>query len=170
VMNTLRQRALPDTDFTDPAHVLSRLNAAFLMDEHDGLCFTMWYGVYDVRQRRLRFASGGHHAACLSVPGEPTLRQLHTPGLVVGALDGAAYRNADTEVPPDSRLYLFSDGLFELVDDRGRQWVYRDVLPFIAESAPGPGEAARLATRVRDAAGARTLDDDCSVVIVTFAS
>lgn len=170
VMNTLRQRALPDTDFADPAHVLSRLNEAFAMDTHDGLCFTMWYGVYDIARRRLRYSAGGHHAACLAVPGEAALRQLHTPGLVVGALEGAPYRNAETEVPPESRLYLFSDGLFELVDTRGRQWTYADVLPFIAGSAPGEGEAARLAGQVRHAAGARTLDDDCSVVVVTFSS
>jgi serine phosphatase RsbU (regulator of sigma subunit) len=169
-MNTLRQRALPDTDFTDPAHVLSRLNAAFAMEAHDGLCFTMWYGVYDTGLRRLRYAAGGHHAACLVVPGEAELRQLHTPGLVVGAVADLPYRNAEVDVPPDSRLFLFSDGLFELVDAQGRQWGYRDVLPFIAASRAGPGEAERLATRVREAAGARTLDDDCSVVVVTFPS
>jgi hypothetical protein len=56
------------------------------------------------------------------------------------------------------------------VDTRGRQWTYADVLPFIAGSAPGEGEAARLAGQVRHAAGARTLDDDCSVVVVTFSS
>ena len=48
VMNVLRQRALPQVDFADPASVLSSLNHRFQMDGHAGLFFTMWYGVYHV--------------------------------------------------------------------------------------------------------------------------
>ena len=46
VLNVLRQRALPDVDFTNPAQVLASLNTRFQMDRHNGLFFTMWYGVY----------------------------------------------------------------------------------------------------------------------------
>lgn len=170
VMNTLRRRALPETDFLDPAEVLGSLNRAFDMEQHDGLCFTMWYGVYDAVDRRLRYASAGHHAACLRVPGESGVRPLRTPGLAVGAVPEATYRNAEVEVAPGSRLYIFSDGLFELVDRDGRQWGFGDLLPFIADSPSGPGEAERLVSAVRDTAGTRTFDDDCSLVIVTFLS
>ena len=46
VLNVLRQRALPVVDFTNPAEVLASLNSRFPTDEHNGLYFTMWYGVY----------------------------------------------------------------------------------------------------------------------------
>jgi predicted component of type VI protein secretion system len=41
VLNVLRQRALPNVDFGNPADVLSSLNARFQMDSHSGMYFTM---------------------------------------------------------------------------------------------------------------------------------
>ena len=68
VLNVLRQHALPATDFKDPVQVLSALNVMFQMDRHDDQYFTMWYGVYDTRERTLTHASAGHH------PGYPGTR------------------------------------------------------------------------------------------------
>jgi len=65
VMNLLRQRALPGTDMADPAQVLAALNHMFQMDDHAGMYFTLWYGVYDTASRQLRYASAGHHPAFL---------------------------------------------------------------------------------------------------------
>jgi serine phosphatase RsbU (regulator of sigma subunit) len=55
VMDVLRTRALPDTDFRDPGAVLTALNAAFQMSDLGNRYFTMWYGVYDRRDRSLAF-------------------------------------------------------------------------------------------------------------------
>jgi anti-anti-sigma factor len=64
VLNILRQRALP-ANVRDPAKVLTTLNAKFQTEQHDGMYFTMWYGVYNVPHRTLRFAAivpNGRHA------------------------------------------------------------------------------------------------------------
>src|SRR4051794_1686400 len=65
VGNALRGRSLPGTDFRDPAAVLSGLNDAFSMDQHDEKYFTIWYGVYHRAKRTLTYASGGHPPALL---------------------------------------------------------------------------------------------------------
>ena len=52
VLNVLRQRALPDVNFGDPASVLASLNSRFQMVDHGGLYFTIWYGV--LRRQRAR--------------------------------------------------------------------------------------------------------------------
>jgi len=44
--------------------VLGRLNAMFQMENHNGMFFTIWYGVYD-RATELVYASAGHHPAYL---------------------------------------------------------------------------------------------------------
>ena len=46
-MNLLRQKALPGTDFARPEQVLAALNRIFPMEDHAGMYFTMWIGVYD---------------------------------------------------------------------------------------------------------------------------
>ena len=65
VAQVLRERVLPDVDFHDPAAVIAGLNARFQMHRNNDLFFTIWYGVYDLIDRELIFASGGHHAAYL---------------------------------------------------------------------------------------------------------
>ena len=68
VLNVLRQRALPQTDFRNPVQVLENLNAMFQMDRHDDQYFTIWYGVYDAYARTLTYASAGHHPGYLVPP------------------------------------------------------------------------------------------------------
>ena len=66
VLNVLRQRALPNVDFRNPSEVLANLNDMFQMDSHNGLLFTMWYGVYRTDDRVLTYGSAGHHPAYLA--------------------------------------------------------------------------------------------------------
>ncbi len=112
-INTIKSGTLPHTDFHSPAQVLAALNRAFPMGERDGKYFTMWYGVLNAQTRELRYGSGGHPPAIAIAPdGTPTM--LSTPGLMVGAMDAAPYTEALTTLAPGTRLYVFSDGCYEL--------------------------------------------------------
>ena len=92
VLNVLRQRALPDVDFRNPAAVLTSLNARFPMDSHGGLFFTMWYGVYDAGDRTLRYASAGHHPAYLVPSDRQATHPLGMSALMIGAFQGYEYK------------------------------------------------------------------------------
>ena len=169
VLNVLRQRALPDVDFRNPASVLSSLNARFQMDGHGGLFFTMWYGVYEVSDRRLRYASAGHHPAYLVPPDRNAVRPLGTPALMIGALPECEYRVQEAIVPLDSVLYLFSDGVFEISTKDDQRWDLPRFLPLLIEPAvPGVPETERLHRAVAEAAGTERLEDDFSLMVMTF--
>lgn len=171
VMNMLRHGALPDTDFRRPEQVLRALNDAFQMDSHAGLYFTIWYGVYDREQRRLAYASAGHHPAYLRCPDNDTLLPLQTRSPFIGALPGLGFVAADAAVPPGSRLFAFSDGVFEVcaADDSPRGLT--DFLPLLQEAPiDAAGEPERLYRRVRERARPGPLDDDFSILAVTFLS
>jgi sigma-B regulation protein RsbU (phosphoserine phosphatase) len=114
VMNVLRERALPATDFKVPELVLSALNAMFQMDRHDDRYFTIWYGVYDSLDRMLTYATGGHHAGSLVPVERDHAQTLKTSGPPIGAIADARFDAARTRVPAGSALYLFSDGVFEV--------------------------------------------------------
>ena len=169
VLNVLRQRALPRADLTDPVQVLSDLNAMFQMDRHDGMYFTMWYGAYDCRSRRLRYACAGHHAAYLVRPDRQEATPLRTHGLMIGAAPEARYRADDTVVPPGGVLYVFSDGVFEIVTKDQRQWRVGDFVPLLLDApVAGVSESRRLFQAVTAAARPGPLDDDFSLVVVTL--
>ncbi|MEM1353432.1 MAG: GAF domain-containing SpoIIE family protein phosphatase [Planctomycetota bacterium] len=112
VGNAIRSGVLT-TEMDNPAKVLDRLNLAFPMAQHDNRFFTIWYGVYHQPTRSLRFSAGGHHPALLVGP-DGQARRLGSPGLMIGAVDDARYDNDQTALEPGSRLYLYSDGLFEV--------------------------------------------------------
>lgn len=169
VMNVLRQRALPGVDFTRPADVLSSLNDRFQMETHGGLYFTMWYGVYRVADRTLSYSSAGHNPAFLVPPARDASEPHGMPGMIIGALPGQTYELRQAIVAPGSRLHLFSDGVFEIVTKDQTRWGLSDFLPLLLEApANGMTEPARLFQSVRQAAAAGPLEDDFSLMTVTF--
>ncbi len=168
VLNVLRQRALPNTDFLDPAAVLGSLNDMFQMDTHDGQYFTIWYGVYNKTTRLMRYATAGHHAGYLVPVSRTGYEEYQTKSLMIGAMPGYSYKCAEATVPPGSTLYLFSDGVFEIVTKDGVQWALSDFLPLLNEPLDDVDEPQRLFQAVKDVAQPGPFDDDFSLLVVTF--
>lgn len=169
VMNVLRQRALPNTDFRDPAQVLSSLNTTFQMESHGGMYFSIWYGVYEPKTRLLRYSSAGHHPSYLAQPSQQELIPLQTRNLMIGALPEARFLASSVEVMPGSVLYVFSDGVFEVVTKEGTQWGLQDFLPLLQRPAvANVSEPERLYRAVQEVARPGALDDDFSMLVVTF--
>jgi sigma-B regulation protein RsbU (phosphoserine phosphatase) len=168
VLNVMRQRALPGVDFREPAQVLQALNAVFPMEEHGGLFFTIWYGVYSRPERRIRYASAGHHPGFLFAPGQRP-EGLRTRGPMIGAVPEQRYSRGETSVAPGSVLYLFSDGAFEVIAPDGRQLGLDDFLMLLGGPEAGTsGEPERIYKAVRSQSRPGPLDDDFSVLAVSF--
>jgi serine phosphatase RsbU (regulator of sigma subunit) len=169
VMSQLRQRALPGTDMRSPAQVLTTLNRLFQMDEQAGLYFTMWYGVYDAKSRRLDYAAAGQHAAILVPPDRSRAIAVGNRNTVIGAIPAVVFNEATVDVPPGSTIYLFSDGVFEIVDRTGQQWSIANLERLILEPPlEDMGEAQRLFHSVRQSAVPGPLEDDFSLVVAQF--
>ena len=169
VLNVLRQRALPHVDFKNPAEVLSSLNARFQMDSHNGMYFTMWYGVYRTRDRTLAYGCAGHHPAYLVPLDRRTAQPLGLPALMIGAIPDNAYQVLQADVPAGSTVYLFSDGVFEIDTRNQRRWGLSDFVPLLVQlPLPGMPETERLYRSVRRTAIEGPLEDDCSLLVLTF--
>ena len=168
-LETLRSQALPGLDFRDPAAVLSGMNDAFQMQQHNNLFFTLWYGVYERSRRRLTFASGGHPPPLLFSPtGEVT--RLSADNVIIGAFPRMKYTGASASVTPGSKMYLFSDGVYEVDDPAGEMWSLDDLQGFLAAPAPEGGcEMDALYATLQKMHGAPILEDDFSMLRATFA-
>lgn len=168
VLNALRQRTLPGVDFADPASVLKGLNAAFQMEAHAGMYFTAWYGVLNIDRRVLTFASGGHPPAFLVRNGASAGSRLHTPAPPVGAFADAEYAAVEVDFEPGSRLYVFSDGVFEEPGADGRPLGLDRFEAIVAGAAGDPAkEPARIERAVREAAANARFQDDFSLLVTT---
>jgi sigma-B regulation protein RsbU (phosphoserine phosphatase) len=170
VLNLLKAMALPGADFSEPASVLSRLNESFRMEEQNNLYFTAWYGVYDPSRRSLSYASAGSPPAVLVLPGGGAI-ELASGGAIVGMDPDTRYATRSSPVPPNSRLYLFSDGAYEF---RTRSGGILGLEPFIgvlsARVAQAEGEPALdgILSDVHALASGKRFEDDVSLVEFRF--
>lgn len=171
VLNLLRARALVRGDFYDPADVLTRLNEVFDMDRHNGLFLTLWYGVYQPSRRLLRYACGGHPPPLLFDPASPQgPRRLDVGGMVMGVDGQATYTNGEVVLPPGARLYMFSDGVYEVERaDGSGQIGYAAFEAYLAQAvAEGTATVDSVAEWVRSQQGAPHFEDDFTLLEVLF--
>ena len=119
VLNVLRSQSLPGVNFYRPETVLEGLNGTFQMSDQNDKYFTIWYGVYNRVRRELAYASAGHPPALLVAPtvsptDKVTLKRLRTPGMPIGMMPNSTYQVQRTQVADHGRLYIFSDGIYEI--------------------------------------------------------
>jgi sigma-B regulation protein RsbU (phosphoserine phosphatase) len=166
VINALRGQTLPATDFTDPAAVLAGLNRAFPMERQDGKFCTVWYGVYDRRDRRLAFASAGHPPG-LVVSQDGTVQELGVINFAVGVMPEWRFESATLTLGGHARVYLFSDGVFDVARPDGTMLQRRELIDFLtrSDSPASPGDVWEF---VQGVSGGRPLTDDFSFLEVVF--
>lgn len=171
ILNFIRARSLVGGDFNNPAAVLTRLNEAFDMDRHHGLFFTLWYGVYQPTERRLRYACGGHPPALLFDPACPDAVQcLGTGGMAVGVDRAATYKTAEIIVPQGARLYLFSDGVYEVERADGTGLLGFEALRHYLTQAVAEGSASvdSIADWVLSQQKSERFEDDFTLLEILF--
>ncbi|AFY74585.1 serine phosphatase RsbU, regulator of sigma subunit [Synechococcus sp. PCC 7502] len=138
VLNLLRTKGLQSVtvaeavDLTNPSQVLKTLNEYFQMSKYNDLYFTIWYGVYNKNSQELTYSSAGHPPAVLLSPPNPDQsKSLKTSGLPIGIIPGTSYQNATCQIESNSKLYIFSDGVYEITDKDNRVGTFVDFLEFL---------------------------------------
>jgi phosphoserine phosphatase RsbU/P len=173
-LNALRSQALPSTDFRVPSQVLAALNNAFQMDQQNGLFFTIWYGVYHKPSRRVDYAGGGHPPVLLLTGpslDRAALSVLESQGPMIGAVPDIEYRSGSAELDAFAKLYLYSDGAYEIQRTDETMWPFEEFVAFMKQ---GPHDAAdgtmmdRLIAHDRVLQGRDEFIDDFSIVELQF--
>lgn len=170
VANALRSRSLPRTDFQDPSAVLARLNDDFPMERHDNRYFTIWYGVFNRKDRTLTYSSGGHPPALLRRPSSRDgtgLVELGVGNLAVGMLSGVSFASEQVPLDPSSTLYLFSDGVYEIQKPDGTMMTRGELTDHLS-STPEAGNPDAVWRFVQQMSGGTRLADDFSFLEVVF--
>lgn len=172
VMNVLRSQSLMHIDFLHPDRVLAALNASFPMEEHNNMFFTIWYGVYNKKSRQISYSSGGHPPAILIDPeakDRKSVKELRTAGTVIGAIESAHYESAQCHVSIGSRLYVYSDGIYELPKSDGTILELEDFISVIARpSEQGKEEIDRILGFSQSLMGCESFADDVSILEIAF--
>src|SRR6202453_3091960 len=172
VTNTLRSGALLNTDFRMPEEVLASLNRVFQVERQNGLYFTIWYGVYHQPTGTLSYASAGHPPPIL-VSGAREQRgeakSLSAVGCPVGIVPDAEYERHECSLAGPARLFLFSDGAYEIMRPDGTLLEFADFEEVLTRAVPeGVSELEELLHFAQNVNGSKDLDDDFSIIKMTI--
>jgi sigma-B regulation protein RsbU (phosphoserine phosphatase) len=104
----------------DPEKVLFEANQRFPLSE-EGEYFTLWVGQLHVPTRSLSYASAGHPGALLS-PAQGSSRWLTYPSSPLGFDPFARFTADSVLLQQADRLFLLSDGIYEVPSPGGELW------------------------------------------------
>ena len=163
-INTIRNGGLPNVDFEVPSQVLAGLNQAFPMEKHGGKYFTMFYGVYDITTREIVFSSAGHPPPIV-IGADGAVSYLSVTGMIIGALPFATYTDRRETLAAGSRLYVFSDGCYEVWnEDQSEMMTAVDFAGVLAEAAKHADALERAVAASQGYQKRAEFEDDFSLV------
>lgn len=119
---------------TPPVEVANELNRLFPMEEQGDLYFTMFYGILNTMTGDLRFVSAGHvPPVVLPIDGgDPHV--LPAEGFAIGWLEEIDAEEETTALNTGDRLFIFSDGVPEAMDEDLEEFGDERMLELIAST------------------------------------
>ena len=151
-----------------PGKCLERVNDTLADASREDVFVTVFYGIFDRRDGTLRYANGGHNPPVLISPGQADLLPL-TGGVALAMFDGLTYDDGEVVIPPQGKLFLYTDGVPESTDVHDEEFGndrMRDNLLASAERSPGDTIETML-RRVEAFAGEATQFDDIAMLVLS---
>jgi sigma-B regulation protein RsbU (phosphoserine phosphatase) len=171
-INTLRGETLSGIDFRCPSQVLTAMNTVFDISRQNEMFLTLWYGVYHRASHQMTFAGGGHNPAILITPGSPQpaeIMKFLRPQPIIGMVPDFEYRDQTMAITEGSRLFVFSDGVYELQKTAGGMFSLNELCNLIGRYGPQDHpDMNGLVTDLRAVQGRNAFDDDFSMIILDF--
>ena len=127
--------------------------------------FTIWFGAYQVSTGELCYGSAGHPPAILVKPDQ--VLRLKTPHLPIGMIPDLEYSNASYQINPGDRLYIFSDGVFEIDLPNGEIIGLNNLVEMLANGEQG-SQIEAIVQKLSDRAGTTKFGDDFSLLEILF--
>lgn len=144
-----------------PDEVLTKLNDLLVEDFPAGRFVTLIYGVLDPAKRTFTFASAGHLPPLL-VDSQGSRFLLSERGLPLGIRSGS-YSQQEIDLPDNSRLVLYSDGITEADGPTGEEYGAERLAMHVASLNASKESILDDVRSFADGAGLR---DDATVIFM----
>ena len=156
-------------DINSPAAVARQLNQQFPMTAEIPQYFTMLYGILDQRSGDFRYVSAGHPAPIL-LSGSRHPVCLQGQGFPIGLLPDSDYQEERVRLQPGDRLYLFTDGVTDVMNAAGEMAGIERCMSALSRSRSLPLDESlgHLVSFLREWRRNAPFEDDITVLGVEY--
>ncbi|MDR2403915.1 MAG: SpoIIE family protein phosphatase [Spirochaetaceae bacterium] len=106
----------------DPAETLETVNKLLYEDNPQGMFVTVFLCTFDLITGKMIYANGGHNPPLISLSGGPYQFMRLEKGIPPGMFGDSRYRSCELDLQTGDRLYLYTDGVNEAMNEGGEQF------------------------------------------------
>ena len=149
-----------------PDSLCNGLNSLVWKNTHTDRFITLFYAQLDVATRRLRYVNAGHNAPIV-VHADGSHQRLQEGGGVLGVFEEQKYAMGITELVPNDRVVLFTDGVTEASNREGEEFGEQRLLSLLKRHRALPANAIKekIAAAISEFSGAHLTDDATLLVL-----
>ncbi|MGX8773976.1 MAG: PP2C family protein-serine/threonine phosphatase [Bacillota bacterium] len=100
-----------------PAEILAKVNNQICKNNKEEMFVTMWLGILDFRTGHVSAANAGHEYPIIKKPKGSFEIMKDKHGFVLGGMEDISYIGYEFTMEPDSKLFLYTDGVPEATNE-----------------------------------------------------
>jgi sigma-B regulation protein RsbU (phosphoserine phosphatase) len=97
--------------------LLANINNDLINNIHTGHYITCIWGIIDIEEKTFTFCRAGHPIPVL-IKKDGTVIELRTSGTFIGLIPETTFEKKTITYEKGDRIYLFTDGIYEVIDTR----------------------------------------------------
>ena len=106
-----------------PAEIATRMNAELSINNEMGMFVTMFICMYDLKQHRIEYCNAGHNPPIIgNAEGQYTFLDVKEANAPIGLWPDLEYVGEEMDLPGDSMMLLYTDGLNEAENRQQEQY------------------------------------------------
>lgn len=155
----------------NPSNVLRFANQLIAEDVRHGIFVTAFYGLYNIKTRKLRFANAGHTLPYLYRSSTSSCASLFKTSFPLGVLessDSYTFQESEVQLEQGDILVLYTDGISEALNRSREQFGLERLVNIIFEYGHRSPQELRdkIIESVKNFSEDQGLIDDITVMIV----
>jgi serine phosphatase RsbU (regulator of sigma subunit) len=155
-------------DEPEPAAAMARLNRLLCETGMPEMFVTFLLAVVDMAEHRLTVVNAGHPSPLVRrASGHLEVPAARALSLPLGVEPGEPFRSLSTTLGPGDLVVLYTDGVIESLDAKGRTLGVERLKQIVHAASPRPDAAGEAVVQaVRRHAGARAQSDDLTLLCI----